>query len=212
MGTYYESFLDKERFIYFLEGSLIFTNGSSYCISSDRTSLEGIDDSTQYLIVYSVESAGIYLKFIESVLSYLNIYLSISHHLGEIAHTAEECIGNTRSTAASHGYLLSCLIVYIYFKDRGASLNYTLKILNIIVFQGAGNTKAGPEGSCKKTAAGGSSYKSEGIERYSDRAGSGAFIDHNIYNEILHCGIQIFLNFRRKTVDFIYKENISRLK
>ena len=163
LSTDYETFLDKERLIYFLEGSLILSNSGSYGIGSYRTSLESIDYSTQNLIVYSIESAGIYLKLIKRILRYLDIYLSVSHHLGKIANPAKQSIRDTRRTAASHSYFMGCLIVYIYFKDSCASPHDTLEILNVVVFQGTCNSETGSERSSQKTAAGSSSYEGKRI-------------------------------------------------
>ena len=60
-SAHYESFLDKERFIDFLKGSLILADGRSNGAGADGTSLESGYDRAEDLMVDGIESEGVYL-------------------------------------------------------------------------------------------------------------------------------------------------------
>ncbi len=196
LGAHYEALLYEERLIYFFESSLVLTYCSSNGIGPDRTSLEGIDYGAEYSVVYRVETAGIYLEFVKCIFGYTEVYTAVSHNLGEITDSAKQRIGNTRSAAAAHSNLVGCLIIYRNLEYACTSLYYLLEVFHIIVLQCAGNSESGAKRRGQKAASGSGTYESEWIEGNAHRPGSRTFIYHNIYDEILHGRIQVFLHFR----------------
>ena len=81
LGTHYETLLYKERFVNFLEGTLILSDCCSYGVCAHRTTLEGTDNSPEYLVVYGIKAALVYIEFIEGIARNLQIYMTVTHNL-----------------------------------------------------------------------------------------------------------------------------------
>lgn len=112
LGPDYEAFLDKERLIYFLQGPLILAYCGREGTRADRTALEKGDDSAEYLVVYGVEAPFVYLQFIEGEAGNLQIDVSVSHHLGEVAHPPEKGVRDSGRAAAAERNLFRSFLVY----------------------------------------------------------------------------------------------------
>ena len=81
-----ESFLDEERLIDFLKGSLVLTDGSGDRARTDRTSLEGIDYGPQDFVVDGIETHLVNLELVQSISGYLKVNVSVSHDLCKISN------------------------------------------------------------------------------------------------------------------------------
>ena len=164
LGTHNESFFYKEWLIHFLEGPLILSYCSGDSVGSDRTALKCTDNCTQYLVVYGVQTAGIYIELVESETGNLQIYVTVTHYLCKIPYTLEQSVYDSRGTATTEGYLLGSLIVYTYFKNSCTTLDYLDKLFCIIVFESAVNPEALTQWSREKSCTRGSPDKCKRIK------------------------------------------------
>ena len=98
-GTLDETFHDEERLIDILDGTSILANGRSDGVETDRTTLELIDNGEQDLVVNLIKTILVDIEGFERHMSNLQVDASVTLHLCKVAHTTQECIGNTgRST------------------------------------------------------------------------------------------------------------------
>ena len=73
-------------------------------VDAGGAAFELIYECYQYLIVHIIEATFVYVEGFEAMLYYAAVYNAVAEHLGEVAHAAEEAVGNTRCAAAAAGY------------------------------------------------------------------------------------------------------------
>lgn len=73
-STFYKTFLDKERFIDFLDSARILTDGSGYRSQANWTSAKFINDSAQQFVVNLVKAVSVYIEGFECIPGYFRIY------------------------------------------------------------------------------------------------------------------------------------------
>ena len=122
-STFYESFFDKEWFIYLFHSSGILADCCGNSTYSDRTTLEFIDDGQQKFVVYFIQTELIYIKCFESKTGYFQIDCAITTHLCEIAHTTQQSICNTRGATRTGSYLTCCIKLTRNTKQVGRTQN-----------------------------------------------------------------------------------------
>ena len=66
--------------------------------------------------------------------------------------------------------------------------------------------------SCKQTTAGGGTNQCKGIKVNLYAAGRWSLVNHDVDAVILHCRVEILLDYGRKAVDFIDEKDIFRLQ
>ena len=212
LGADQEPFFDQERFVNFFQGARIFTHGSGQRANSHRPPFEGSDERTQNLVVYSIQPPLVNLQFIQRETRDFQVDASVSQHLRKVPHPLQERIGDTRRTAASQGNLIRRIPVNLQRKDAGAAQHNLLQIIRIIILQGTVDAKAVPQGCCQQTAPRGGPHQRERIQRNANGTGARPLVNHDINHIILHGGVQIFLHFGRKPMNFVNKKHIPRLK
>ena len=104
-STVDKALFDQVWLVYLLHSPGILSYGSGYSTKPDGTSLELVDNGIEYLIIYRVKSALVYIKRVKSIGGYLKVYETGTLDLCEIPDPAQKRIGNTRCSTASHGYL-----------------------------------------------------------------------------------------------------------
>ena len=100
-GTFQETLFYQERFIDFLYRTCIFAQSSGDGSQSHRTAFELVDDGTEYLIVYLVQTILVDIQSLKGKLCDFRVNAPRTFHLGKIAYTPQQCIGNTRCATAA---------------------------------------------------------------------------------------------------------------
>ena len=130
-----ETFLNKKRLIDLLKSTLILPHSSRDGIRPHRSPLELGDDGPEYLVVYGIEPPLVYIKGIEGISGYLQVYVPVAYHLGEIPYPSEQGIRYTRRPAASERNLIGCIFLYAYAEYPRTPLYYIYKIIGVVIFQ-----------------------------------------------------------------------------
>ncbi len=97
-STFDEALHDEEWLVYLFHRSGILTDGGSYRGDAHRTSTELVDDGQQDAVVYFVQSVLVDVQCLQRYLGDVRINLSRTLHLGEVAYTAQQGIGDTGRT------------------------------------------------------------------------------------------------------------------
>ncbi len=94
-GTFQETLFYQERFIDFLYGAGIFAQSGGNGGQSHRAAFELVNDGAEYLIIYLIQTVLVDIQCFECKLGDFRIDASRTFHLGKIAYTTEQGIGNT---------------------------------------------------------------------------------------------------------------------
>src|SRR4051794_36471423 len=94
-----ESVLDEERLVDFLERARILADSSGDSAHSDRSAVELLDDGLEDARVHVVEPELIDLEKLQCIGGDFSIDLPAGPHLGEVADSSQQSIGDARGAA-----------------------------------------------------------------------------------------------------------------
>lgn len=153
-GALYEPFLDEERLIHFLNGAGVFSECRGNGGKSHGTTFEFVDNRGQYLVVDLVEAVTVDVEGFEGKACNFAVYRPVAFHLGKVAHTAQQSIGNARGAAAAQGYLGGGIVGDGHREQPCRPLYDALQYRMVIIFKVAVDAKPRPERRCEQPAAG----------------------------------------------------------
>ena len=142
-GPFDESFHNQEGFVYLLHRAGILADGGGDGRQPYGAATELVDDSQQNLVVYLVESVLVYVQGSQRNLCNLRVYTSIALHLGKVAHSAQQGVGDTGRTSATAGNLQGCVLGDGNAQYIATTLYNALQRLGLVVLQVHVDAEAG---------------------------------------------------------------------
>ena len=203
---------DKERLIHFLYRARILADGCGYGAHTHGSATELVDDGGENLVVNLVQTVLVDVQRLERHLRNIISDGSVTLHLGEISHAAQERIGNTRRSARTAGDFHRSRILDRHFQEHCTSPDNLLQRLRIIILQMEIDAETGTERGCEQSASGCSAHQRERVQIYLDASCRRSLVYHDVDTVILHRRIEILLYNWRETVDFIDEKHIIRLQ
>ena len=137
---------------------------------------------------------------------------SVAPNLCEVAHAAQQGIGDTWRAARTPSYLHCRLLVDGLFEDARRAEDDAAQGVDVVVLEMEVDAEACAQGSREESAAGGGSDEGEGVEVYLNAACAGSAVNHDVDAVVLHGGVEIFLHYGRETVYLVYEEYVVRLQ
>ena len=184
-----EAFLEEEGFVDFLDGATILAEGGGYGRETYGTAAEFVDDSAEELVVNLVKSVAVYVESFKCIPGYLGVDVACSLDLREVTHPAQERIGYTWGASAAERYLMGSFSTAFHTEEFCGAEYDALQQLVVIIFEVAVDAETRPERGCQKSAAGGSTYKSEWRQCQLHRPRAGTLVDGDVYAVVLHGGV-----------------------
>ena len=208
LGADEEALLDEEGFVHLLQGAGILGDGCSEGSHAHRTALEQGDERPEDLVVNGIQPPLVDFEFVQGEPGDFHVDPAVAEHLREIPHPLEQGIGDPGRAAAAEGDFLRRIPVDFDTQDGRAADDDLPKVVRIIVFQGAIDAETVAEGSRQQAAPRRRPHQGEGIQRDPDAPGPRSLVDHDVDDIVLHRGVQVFLHFRRKPVDFVDEQHV----
>ena len=118
-GALDEAFLDEVRLVDILDGAGVFAEGGGDVGEADGTSIELVDDGGEELVVDLVEAVLIDAEGFEGVFGNLDVDGVFAHHHGEVAHAAQQGVGDTRCATTAEGYFDGGFLHTCHAQDVG---------------------------------------------------------------------------------------------
>ena len=207
-GALDEALLDEVGFVNVLYRTGIFAHGRSDGIEAHGSAAELIDDGEQQLVINLVETEGVDIEGLQGILSDIEVDTAVTLDLGEVAHTTQQGVGDTRRTTTAAGYLAGSFLVDLHTQQTCRAAHDPRKDIGIVVLKMAVDTKAGTERRGKQTGARSSADKREAIEVDLDSTRRRALVDHDVDTIVLHRGIEVLLHHGRETMNLVDEEHI----
>ena len=129
-------------------------------------------------------------------------------HLGKIAHTAQQRVGDTRGATATQGNFARGILFDGHAEQVRRTLHNVLQHLVAVVFQVAIDAKAGTQRRGEQSASCGGTDEGEGRQIKLHGACAGSFVNHNIDAVVFHRRIEVFLHHGAEAVNFVDKQHI----
>ena len=98
-GSLDESLHDEVRLVHLLDGSGILADGCGNRSHAHRSAMKLVDDGGENLVVDLVQTILVDVERTERGLSNVVGNGAVALHLGEVAHTAQQRVGDTGRTA-----------------------------------------------------------------------------------------------------------------
>ena len=207
-GTLNKALHDEEWLIHLLHRAAILADSRGNGANAHRTATELVDDGGENLVVYLVKTILVDVQRLQSHLSDVVSDGAITLHLGKIAHSSQQGVGDTRRTTRAARDFHSSLILDRHLQEHGTTLDNLLQCLWVIILQVQIDAETGTQWGGKQAAASGGSHQRKRIEIYLDAASGWSLVYHDVDAIILHRRIEILLHNGRKTVNLVDEEHI----
>ena len=181
-----EALHDEERLIDLLYRAAVLADGGGNGGDAYGTAAELVDDGQQDAVVYLVESVLVDVQGCQRYLGDAGIDAARALHLGKVAHSAQQGIGDTGRTSGASGYLQRGIGGNRYAQDAGRALDDFLQCLRVVILQVHVDAETGAQRCCEQSATGGGSNECEGVEVYLYRACRRTLVDHDVDAVVLH--------------------------
>lgn len=134
--------------------------------------------------------------------------LALDH--GEIAHPAQQRIGDAGRAARTQRHLVGGIVVYRDVENAGRAADYPCQHGRIVIFQVALYAEARPQGRGQQTAAGRSTDKRKGCQLDLNRPRRRPLVQHDVYLVVLHRRIEVLLHDGAQPMDFVDEQHVAR--
>ena len=159
-----------------------------------------------------IEALRIDLEHVEGGERHLAADESARLHLGKIAHSAQQPIGDARSAARALRDPVRAIGLEIQLQDRGTANHDLRQFRGRIEFQTLHDAEAISQRRGEKPRSGRGANQGEGRQIELDRPRPGALADHQVELRVLHRRIQNFLDHRAQAMNLIHEQHVARLE
>ena len=205
-------FLDEEWLIHLLDSAGILVERSGEGGEAHRSAAKLVDDGREQFVVHLVEAARVDVERLKSIFRYFGVDFAASHHLGEVAHAAQQRVCHTWRAAAAQGNLVGGVVANGHIEQPCRALDDALEHLVVVVLQVAVDAKSCTQGCCEQSAACGGTNEGEWRQGELHRACTGALVNHDVDAVVLHCRVEVFLHDGAQAVNLVDEEHIVLLE
>ena len=143
---------------------------------------------------------------------YTRIDRAVRLDLREVAHTAQQPVGDPRGSARTTRDLNCAFGRHGHLQQPGAARHDAGELFGRVEIKPGGNAEALAQGVRQHARARGRPDQRERLEIELDASCSRALADHDVDLKVFERRVEDFLNDRRKAVDFVDEKNIVALK
>lgn len=200
--------LNQEGFDDVFQRVAVFADRGRQILNPDGAARELFQNRREEAPVDEVEPHGVDVEKLERLRSHFLRHHAVVHDFGEVAHAAKQPVRDAGRAAAAVGDLACAFqIDRDAEKARGAP-DDRHEVLGTVELKLARDPEAGAKRVRKRPRARRGSNQGEGRQVDLDRAGGGAFADHDVDLVVLQGRVEHFLDDGREPVDFVDEENV----
>ena len=207
-----EALLDQERLVDLLDRPGLFAHGRGHGVQTHGTAVEFLDDRSENLVVHLVQSARVDVQRREGDARDFQVDVPFALDHCEVAHAAQQGVGDTRRAARTQGHFVGRVVVDRDVEDARRASHDAREHRGVVVFEVALDAETRPEGRSQQAAARCGADEREGRQLDLDRAGRGAFVQHDVDFIVLHRRVEILLDDRAEAVDLVDEKHVARIE
>ena len=138
----------------------------------------------------------------------IQVDTSVSLYLGEVAHTAQQSVGDTGRSARAAGNLHGGILVDGNLQDGCRAQDNLLQRVGLVVLQVHVDAETGTQGGRQHTAPRCGTDEREGIQVNLYAPCRRTFVDHDVDAIVFHGGVEIFFHHGRQPVNLVDEEHV----
>src|ERR1700722_8851886 len=207
-GAVEEAELHEVRFVDFLDGVFFLAERSGEGVQAHGAAGILLDDGEEQVAVDVVEAVLVNAEHGQCVAGHGQIDEPFGADFGEIAHAAQQAIGDARGAAAAAGNFGAAGFVHADAQDFRGTIDDQQQIFRRIKFQAMNDAEARAQRGHDQPGAGGGADQGEAIQLVGMHARAGPLADDQVDAKILHGGIEDFFHGGLQAMNFIEEEKI----
>ena len=189
-----EALLDEEGLVHLFQRAGVLADGCGDGAEAYGSATKLVDDGAEDLVVNLVEAVAVDVECFEGIACYLHVDGAGALDLCEVAHAAQQGVGDTGGATAAAGNLGGRLMVARHAEDVGRAGDDAGEDVGVVVLEVHVDAEAGAERCGEHAAARGGADEREGVEVDLYAACRGSLVDHDVDAVVLHGGVQVFLD------------------
>ena len=134
---------------------------------------------------------------------------AVAAHLGEVAHPAQQAVGDAGRAPGPPGDLAAPVGVDRHLEDAGRPLDDGLEIGRVVVVEPGDEPEAVAQRPGDQAGAGGGADQGEAGDVEPDRAGGRALAQHDVELEVLHRRVEHLFDGPGQPVDLVDEEHVA---
>ena len=204
--------LNQVRLQHIFNGVALLADGRRKIINAHRPAAELVDHRAQQFAIHDVEADAVNVEHLQRLIGNILGDLAVGAHLGEIAHAAQQPVGNARRAARACGHFTRTCRIDLDFKQTRRAFDDAGQFSGTVELEPGDDTEAVAQRIGQHTGARGCADQRERRQVQLYRARRGALTDHDVDLEILQRGIEDFFDHRRQAVDFVDEQHVIRFE
>src|SRR6266850_516862 len=207
-----EADLKQIGFVNVFDGIDFFAQDSGDRVDAHGAATESFDDSAQEFPVDVVETVLINVEEPEGVAGNGSRDLAGSLHLRIISSSLQQAIRNARRAAAPRRDFLAAFRRDRRIQNFGGPANDEFQLGLGVEIQPVNHTEAGPQWRRDQAGASGRSDQREAAQIQTVRPGAGPLTDDDVELEVLHRGIEDFLDIGLEPMNLVDEKHIAEFE
>lgn len=207
-----EAKLHEEGFVDVFDGFDLLRRGGGDGVETHGPAIEFFDDSDEDFSIRLVEAELVDADQGETFFGQFQVHGLEPLHRGEITHPFEEAVGDAGGFAGASGDLADRLVLDFDVEDRRRALEDAFHLGILVEIQFENMTETVAQGRRQQARLGGGADQGEFGQVDAHGSGGRPLADDDVEREILHGGIQDFLDLRLEAVDFVDEQDVIFLE
>ena len=137
-----------------------------------------------------------------------HVDVPVPFDLGEVAHPAQEQVGDTGGATATAGNLVGRTVVDGHPQNTCRALDDAGEGLGIVVFEPEVDAKTRAERGGEQARAGGGANQGKGVEGDLNATGVGTRLDHDVDAVVFHGRVKVLFHHGAEAVNLIDKKHV----
>ena len=211
-GAQDEAFLDQEGLDHVFEGVAGLGQGGGQGFDADGAAVVVLGNAAEVAAVHGVEPEGIDLEPGQRRVGDQAVDGAVPGHGGEVAHAAQQAAGDAGGAAGAAGDLYGAFVGEGEAEFFRAAGDDAAEFFGGVEDQAERDAEAVAQRGGEQAGAGGGADEGEGSQVDADAAGGGALADDEVELEVLHGGVEDFLDGGLEAVDLIDEQHVAGLQ
>jgi hypothetical protein len=186
--------LDQVGFQHVLDGVARFADGGGEVVHADRAAAEFFQHGAEQLAVHDIEAEVVDVEHGQRRVGDGARDLAVGLDLGEVAHAAQQAVGNARRAARALGDFHRAVLDDVAVQQVRRAAHDQAEFFRRVELQPGDDAEAVAQRVGQHAGARGGADQGEGRQVELDRARRGAFADHDVDLEILQRRVEDFLD------------------
>src|SRR4051812_28753210 len=200
----------QERLAHLLDGVGLLPHGDGEGRDAHRATPEAHHQGLEDGAVEAVQPEVVDVVERERGTGHLAGHPAVGLDLGEVAHAAEQPVGDARCAPRAAGDLRGPVVGQLHAEQGGAAREHELQLGRLVELHLADEAEPVAQRSGEQAGAGGGPHEGERTDLQRDRGGAGPLADDDVDAEVLHRHVEQLFGGPGDAVDLVDEQDVAR--